>query len=163
MANCDFIQLQMASIMEILTKTAVSEIIKLVEDGSAALRLEMRRSQRENEALKTKLVLMEGELRAVRGYGEGTPGNSLNLSFEVQVCEEFREAQKRELHTLLYGNDDRDQCYWRAVHSVFWRLKGAFDEQLSTDPAKDDRNIPTEKKEEAPDALDIKYEVATFF
>ena len=82
-------------------------MIKLVEDGSAALRLEMCRSQRENEALKTKLLLMEGELGAVRGYGEGTPGNSLNLSFEVEVCDKFREAQKRKLHTLLYGNDDR--------------------------------------------------------
>ena len=42
---------------------------------------------------------MEGELSDVRGYGEGTPGNSLNRSFEVQVCDEFREAQRRELHT----------------------------------------------------------------
>ena len=88
--------------MEVLANTAVAEITKLVDDESAALRLEMYRSQRENEALKTKLLLMEGELRAVREYGEKTPGNSLNLSFEVEVCDEFRETQRRELHILLY-------------------------------------------------------------
>ena len=106
MANCASFQLQVTSIMKVLTETAVAEMIKLVEGGSAALRLEMCRSQRENEALKTKLLLMERELRAVRGYGEGTPGNSLNLSFKVEVCDEFREAQKRKFYTLLYGNDD---------------------------------------------------------
>ena len=98
MASCSSFKIQMASIMEVLAKTAVAEITKLVDDESAVLRLEMCRSQRENEALKTKLLLMEGELRDVRGYGEGTPGNSINLSFEVQVCDKFREAQRRELH-----------------------------------------------------------------
>ena len=87
--------------MEDLAKTAAAEITKIVDEGSVALRLEMCRSQRENEALKTKLLLMEGELRAVRGYGEGTLGNSLNLSFDVHVCDQFREAQRRKLHTLL--------------------------------------------------------------
>ncbi|KAJ8271296.1 hypothetical protein COCON_G00101550 [Conger conger] len=67
---------QVASILEVLAKTAVVEITKLVDDGSAVWRLEMCRRQRENEALKTKLLLMEGELRAVRGYGVGTPGTS---------------------------------------------------------------------------------------
>ena len=100
--------------MDALTKTAVAEITKLVDDESAVLRFEMCRNRRENEALKTKLLLMEGELRAVRGYGEGTPGNSLNLSFEVQVCDEFREAQRRELHTLLHLKYD---CTWKRVVS----------------------------------------------
>ncbi|KAJ8271279.1 hypothetical protein COCON_G00101380 [Conger conger] len=95
MSTCNSFQVQVASIMEYLAKTAVVEITKLVDDGSAALRLEMCRSQRENEALKTKLLLMEGELRAVRGYGEETPDNSLNISFDVQVCDEFRESQIR--------------------------------------------------------------------
>ncbi|XP_061101691.1 uncharacterized protein LOC133130826 isoform X2 [Conger conger] len=95
MSSCASFQVQVASIMEVLATTAVAEICKLVDDGSAALRLEMCRSQRENEALKTKLLLMEGELRAVRGYGETMPGNSLNLSFDVPVCDEFRESLRR--------------------------------------------------------------------
>ena len=88
--------------MEVLAKTAVAEMTKLVGDESAGLRLEMSRNQRENGALKTKLLLVEGELRDVRGYGEETPCISLNLSFEVQVCDEFRETPRRELHTGFY-------------------------------------------------------------
>ncbi|KAJ8271298.1 hypothetical protein COCON_G00101570 [Conger conger] len=52
----------------------------------------MCRSQRENEALKTKLLLMEIELTAVRGYGEGTPGTSgaaaANGEGEGPLCKE---------------------------------------------------------------------------
>ncbi|XP_061101129.1 gastrula zinc finger protein XlCGF57.1-like [Conger conger] len=76
MSSFPSLQVQVASILEVLAKTAVVEITKLVDDGSAVWRLEMCRRQRENEALKTKLLLMEGELRAVRGYGVGTPGTS---------------------------------------------------------------------------------------
>ncbi|XP_061101697.1 oocyte zinc finger protein XlCOF6-like isoform X2 [Conger conger] len=126
------LRLKVASIMEVLAKTAVAEMTKLVDDESAALRLEMCRSRRENEALKAKLLLMEGELRAVRGYGEGTPGNSLNISFEVQVCDEFREAQRPKV-TERVG-----------------------DERWCTAPAKDDQNM--EKERDPLDALDIKYE-----
>ncbi|XP_061100459.1 uncharacterized protein LOC133130157 [Conger conger] len=100
MSNCVSFQAQLAYILDVLAKSALAEITKLVDDGSAALRLEMSRSQRENEALKTKLLLMEGELRAVRGYGEGTPENSLNISFEVQVCDEFGEAQRQNGNRL---------------------------------------------------------------
>ncbi|KAJ8271284.1 hypothetical protein COCON_G00101430 [Conger conger] len=139
MATCASFQVQVASIMEVLAKTAVAEITKLVDDGSAVLRLQMCRSQRENEALKTKLLLMEGELRAVRGYGEGTPGNSLNLSFEVQVCDEFREEQ-------------RPNVAGKGTIPVTQRV---FDEQLSRGSAKDDQNVHVEKKRDAPDDLDI--------
>lgn len=50
---------QLVSIMEVLANTAVAEICQLVDDGFAALRLEISRSQRENLALKSKLRLME--------------------------------------------------------------------------------------------------------
>ncbi|KAJ8332593.1 hypothetical protein SKAU_G00423820 [Synaphobranchus kaupii] len=105
MLNCVSFQVQMASIMEVLTKTAVAEITKLVDDGSAALRLEMCRSQRENEALKRKLLQMERERAAARGYGEGAPDNSLNIALEVQFCDEFREAQRRTSGAAAAGAD----------------------------------------------------------
>ncbi|XP_064193697.1 uncharacterized protein LOC135255873 isoform X2 [Anguilla rostrata] len=103
---------QLASILEVLAKTAVAEITKLVDDGSSALRLEMCRSQRENEALKRKLLLMERELRTLRGYGEGTPDNSLNISFEVQVCDEFREVprQNANLSTERVTRERFENC-----------------------------------------------------
>ncbi|XP_064193701.1 uncharacterized protein LOC135255873 isoform X6 [Anguilla rostrata] len=112
MSNCASFQTQLASILEVLAKTAVAEITKLVDDGSSALRLEMCRSQRENEALKRKLLLMERELRTLRGYGEGTPDNSLNISFEVQVCDEFREVprQNANLSTERVTRERFENC-----------------------------------------------------
>ncbi|KAJ8332591.1 hypothetical protein SKAU_G00423800 [Synaphobranchus kaupii] len=141
MSTCASFQVQMASIMQVLTKTAVEEITKLVDDGSAALRLEMCRSQRENEALRRKLLLMERELGSVRGYGEGAPDNSLNIAFEVQFCDEFTEVQRPKVPRK------------GSVSSV-------FDERLSTGPAKDNQNVLVEKNRVSSDALDIKYEPA---
>ncbi|XP_061101693.1 zinc finger and SCAN domain-containing protein 2-like isoform X2 [Conger conger] len=141
MSICAF-KVQVASIMEVLAKTAVAEITELINYGSAVLRREMCRSERENEALKTKLLLVEGELRDVRGNEEGTPGISLNLSFQVQLCDEFREAQRPNVP----GNG---------------RISSAemvLSERLRTHPARDDQNVHVEKIEDRPVALDIKRE-----
>ncbi|KAJ8271299.1 hypothetical protein COCON_G00101580 [Conger conger] len=135
-------QVQVASIMEVLANTAAAEITKLVDDMSAALRLEMSRSQRENEALKTNLLLMEGELRAVRGYGERTPGNSLNLSFEVEVCDEFREAQIAKV----------------AGKGSVSAAERVLDERSSAHLTRDDQNLPVEKRRATADVFDIKWE-----
>ncbi|XP_035275923.1 zinc finger protein 678-like isoform X2 [Anguilla anguilla] len=140
MSTCSSFQIQVASIMEVLSKTAVAEITKLVDDGSAALRLEMCRSQRENEALKAKLLLMERELRTLRGCREGTPDNALNISFEVHVCDEL-EAQIPKVAGK--GNVAAERV---------------FDERLSSSPAKDEQYVHVEMKKDAPVALDIKYE-----
>ncbi|XP_064193674.1 uncharacterized protein LOC135255867 isoform X1 [Anguilla rostrata] len=134
-------QVQMGSIMEVLTKTALTEITKLVDDASAALRLEICRSQRESEALKCKLLVLEGELRAARGCEEGTPNSSLNIDFEVKVCDEFREAH----NSTVAGKGNV------AVERV-------FDGRLSTSPAEDEQYVLVEKKKIVPDGLDIKYE-----
>ncbi|KAI1902036.1 hypothetical protein AGOR_G00040580 [Albula goreensis] len=50
---------RLASIMEVLANAAVAEICELVDDGYAVLHLEISRRQKENEALKRKLQLME--------------------------------------------------------------------------------------------------------
>ncbi|KAJ8332595.1 hypothetical protein SKAU_G00423840 [Synaphobranchus kaupii] len=142
MLNCVSFQVQMASIMEVLTKTAVAEITKLVDDGSAALRLEMCRSQRENEALKRKLLQIEREFGAARGYGEGAPDNSLNIALEVQFCDEFREAPTSKV----------------AGKGCFPSVERVFDERLSTGPTVNDKTDPLEKKRASSDGLDIKYE-----
>ncbi|KAJ8271280.1 hypothetical protein COCON_G00101390 [Conger conger] len=142
MSSCASFQVQVAAIMEVLAKTAVAEITKLVDDESAALRLAMCRSQRENETLKEKLLLMEGELRAVRGYGEGTPGSSLDLSFEVQVCDEFREGQRPKV----------------AGKGSVSAAERVLDERSSAHLTRDDQNLPVEKRRATADVFDIKYE-----
>lgn len=50
---------QLTSIMEALTKAAVSEICELVDDSYAVLQLEISRSHKENEALRRRLELIE--------------------------------------------------------------------------------------------------------
>ncbi|KAJ8247717.1 hypothetical protein GJAV_G00249490 [Gymnothorax javanicus] len=82
MSTCVSFRVQLASILEALSNTAVAEIIKLVDNESAAVRLEMCICKRENETLKSKLLLMERELRAARG----------SISFEV--LRGFREEHR---------------------------------------------------------------------
>ncbi|KAJ8333268.1 hypothetical protein SKAU_G00421640 [Synaphobranchus kaupii] len=64
------LQKQLYCILETLTKEAVAEIGKLIEDGSAVLRLEIFHSQKENETLKMKVQEMERELKTAREYGK---------------------------------------------------------------------------------------------
>ncbi|XP_048867625.1 zinc finger protein 260-like isoform X2 [Brienomyrus brachyistius] len=76
MLNSASLHSQLTSIMDVLTKAAVAEICKLVDDGYALLRLEMSRSQKENEALKRKLSLrmMEADPAGTCGAAARIPG-----------------------------------------------------------------------------------------
>lgn len=71
MSGCDRFYAQLGSIMEELANAAVAEICKLVDDGYTVLRLEISRSQKENEELRTKLRLMEIQASLERSK---TPG-----------------------------------------------------------------------------------------
>ncbi|KAI4882415.1 hypothetical protein NFI96_025172 [Prochilodus magdalenae] len=66
MGSDSHFQTQLSSIMEMLAKTAVVEIGKLVEESHAVLRLEITRRISENESLKTKCDFLETELKATR-------------------------------------------------------------------------------------------------
>ncbi|XP_034558571.1 zinc finger protein 582 [Notolabrus celidotus] len=61
MANCLSFQSKLTSIMEVLAKAAVLEISQLWEDGFALVQVELRRREKEIEALNRKLMLMENE------------------------------------------------------------------------------------------------------
>ncbi|XP_056148541.1 zinc finger protein 90-like [Lampris incognitus] len=68
---------QLASIMEVLANAAVAEICELVDNGYAVLQLEISRSQKENEALRRRLRLMElkvARASALRAAGVGSSG-----------------------------------------------------------------------------------------
>ncbi|XP_062871520.1 uncharacterized protein LOC134333454 isoform X2 [Trichomycterus rosablanca] len=66
MVSSSHFQSQLASIMEMLAKTAVLEIGKLVEESHAVFKRELSRRISENESLKNKCDLLESELRASR-------------------------------------------------------------------------------------------------
>lgn len=57
------LQSQVASIIDMLAKSAVAEICKLIDDGSAVWQLEISRRGKENDALRRKLLLLEHELQ----------------------------------------------------------------------------------------------------
>lgn len=71
---------QIASIINALSKAAVAEIAKVVEDGMVVLRLEMCQRDNEIKKLKDNIELLHGELRSaqeratVHADGHGTGG-----------------------------------------------------------------------------------------
>lgn len=72
MANCVAFQSKLSSIMEMLAKAAVVEISKLWEDGFTLVQVELRRREKEIEALNRKLMLMESERVTVRSQSQTT-------------------------------------------------------------------------------------------
>ncbi|KAI1902039.1 hypothetical protein AGOR_G00040610 [Albula goreensis] len=82
-------RMTLTSIMEVLAKAAVTEICQLVDDGYAVLRLEISRSEKENQTLKRKLQMLE--LMIARGYAETGQRESPATNCRpdtAQACEE---------------------------------------------------------------------------
>uniref|UniRef100_A0A3B3T5K1 C2H2-type domain-containing protein n=1 Tax=Paramormyrops kingsleyae TaxID=1676925 RepID=A0A3B3T5K1_9TELE len=103
MSVCVNFQAQLSSIMEILSRAAVEEISKLLEDTCAVLHLEMRRSRNEAVALKRKLRSMEIELSAVRSCGaEHISGkNQSNGSWQYGVPSAMGDKNYQHLSLVL--------------------------------------------------------------
>ncbi|XP_035286169.1 zinc finger and SCAN domain-containing protein 31-like isoform X6 [Anguilla anguilla] len=74
MTNYADFQTHITTIMEIMTKSAIAEIIKLFDDSSSVLCLKISRSLNENEALKKELQLLQQELRTAREQKERIAG-----------------------------------------------------------------------------------------
>ncbi|KAM8838549.1 uncharacterized protein ACB058_015239 [Synchiropus picturatus] len=79
---------QIASIIDVLSKAAVSQIAKVVEDGMVVLRLEMCQRENEIKILKSNIEVLHRELKVARQRGapraelrgkEDAPGGSQNL------------------------------------------------------------------------------------
>ncbi|KAI3352427.1 hypothetical protein L3Q82_005194 [Scortum barcoo] len=98
---------QLASIMEVLANAAVAEICKLVDDGFASLRMEITRSQRENQVLKSRLRLMEGRT-GEQPHTEPTPPQQ--PVSRTRRDQHFREDSpaitKRKVKTTMMENTD---------------------------------------------------------
>ncbi|KAL0974191.1 hypothetical protein UPYG_G00216930 [Umbra pygmaea] len=67
------VQTQLASIMDVLARAAVTEISQLFSESSAELQVEISRSYKENEALKMRLKVMKNELFSLRLQRASTP------------------------------------------------------------------------------------------
>ncbi|KAJ8345321.1 hypothetical protein SKAU_G00295140 [Synaphobranchus kaupii] len=85
--------LPVASILEVLAKSAIAEIGQVIDEGTAVLRLEISQSKRENETLKWRLLQMEKELQAERRGGKiRALARDRIRSVNAQVGEEIRGA-----------------------------------------------------------------------
>ncbi|KAJ8336443.1 hypothetical protein SKAU_G00376630 [Synaphobranchus kaupii] len=96
MTNFLDIHAELASIMDILAKSAVAEIGRLVDDGAALLRLEISRSHREISVLRRNLQLRERELQAARKTGRLQERFSQGRSVTVPVCSVVLGAEREK-------------------------------------------------------------------
>ncbi|XP_014050651.2 uncharacterized protein [Salmo salar] len=90
MAKCMGFHTQIASIMELLANSAVTEICKLVDDDYAVFRLEINQSQKENRGLRRKLQLLE--LKVARERVLASPPSS------VKTLDRYRGMARGEAH-----------------------------------------------------------------
>ncbi|KAJ8272938.1 hypothetical protein GJAV_G00095240 [Gymnothorax javanicus] len=92
MSTCFAFHSRLTSIMDQLTKVAITEICGLVDDSYALLHSELTRSKKEIEVLKEKLHVIEP--RIAGGYAEGTgcSGDETPLLKERKLAEEFVSA-----------------------------------------------------------------------
>uniref|UniRef100_A0A674B596 C2H2-type domain-containing protein n=1 Tax=Salmo trutta TaxID=8032 RepID=A0A674B596_SALTR len=88
MANCMIFHTQIASIMEVLANAAVAEICKVVDDDYAVFRLEITQSQKENRALRRKLL----ELKVARERVLASRPSS------VKILDRYRGMARGEGH-----------------------------------------------------------------
>ena len=58
---------QLASIIDVLSKAAVAEISKVVEDDMVVVRLEMCQRENEIKKLKSNIQVLHSELRTLQG------------------------------------------------------------------------------------------------
>ncbi|CAB1326484.1 unnamed protein product [Coregonus sp. 'balchen'] len=108
---------QMAAIMDVLTKAAVAEITKLVDEGTVVLRLEMCRKENEIEGLQNSLQLMERELRKAQREAAAQVINDRQHAGGIQVGsgtpqkddEEDQKAQATPVEDPVEGCNEQQR------------------------------------------------------
>ncbi|XP_062338268.1 zinc finger protein 180-like [Osmerus eperlanus] len=107
MANFLPFHTQVTSIMGVFVDAAVAQICELVDEGYAVLRLEISRSQKENEELKEKLVRME--MGNMLGLGNVAPAVHERTPFyaisEEDRCSNRRSALEPEFDGLCVSGE----------------------------------------------------------
>lgn len=75
MLNSVALRAQVASIIDALSKAAVAEIAKVVEDGMVVLRLEICQRDNEIKKLKSNVEVLHNELRSAQERATLRPDN----------------------------------------------------------------------------------------
>ncbi|XP_062844243.1 zinc finger protein 892 [Trichomycterus rosablanca] len=145
MSQCGF-QEQLLSVVEVLAKAATEEINRRVEENCAVIRIELSRSQRDIDHLKKKCLLMENELRKVRGRARRKVficGSSEKMPFqsvcarETNVCraeatvtptQQDLEPSTQHIHQTIPNLEEHS----KAIHSVI-KVEGTSNELWSSE------------------------------
>ncbi|XP_055752880.1 gastrula zinc finger protein xFG20-1-like [Salvelinus fontinalis] len=125
MINRGSFQTQLASIMEMLSKAAVVEIGKLVDECSAVLRSEIsQQHMNENEALKKKCYLLEIELKTVKLHERkrviaSRCQNGVQVSGQM-FTHQATENREKQSAPAIEGVFGKDWCMdlWRDGESI---------------------------------------------
>ncbi|XP_041718833.1 gastrula zinc finger protein xFG20-1-like isoform X1 [Coregonus clupeaformis] len=124
MTNRGSFQTQLASIMEMLSKAAVVEIGKLVDECSAVLRSEVSQHMNENEALKKKCYLLEIELKTVKLHERkrviaSRCQNGVQVSGQI-FTHRATENREKQSAPAIEGVFGKDWCMdlWRDGESI---------------------------------------------
>ncbi|XP_021436852.2 uncharacterized protein LOC110502844 isoform X5 [Oncorhynchus mykiss] len=164
MANSVAFHTQLASIMEVLANAAVAEICELVDNGYAVLHLEISQGQKENEALRRKLRMMELKVSRASAMRAGMGSSILaHNRFRTHVGMESKRTSSSEVHCRR-GVDSQ------LVTSLFRDGKSPGDTGQTTTQRKPvaldmrDSKSPTikeERREEAWDSHDQRERLST--
>ncbi|XP_020348771.1 gastrula zinc finger protein xFG20-1 isoform X2 [Oncorhynchus kisutch] len=125
MINRGSFQTQLVSIMEMLSKAAVVEIGKLVDECSAVLRSEIsQQHMNENEALKKKCYLLEIELKTVKLHERkrviaSRCQNGVQVSGQI-FTHQATENREKQSAPAIEGVFGKDWCMdlWRNGDSI---------------------------------------------
>ncbi|XP_070981772.1 uncharacterized protein [Oncorhynchus clarkii lewisi] len=164
MANDVAFHTQLASIMEVLANAAVAEICELVDNGYAVLHLEISQGQKENEALRRKLRMMELKVSRASTPRAGMGGSMLAHSrSRTHFGMESRRTSVGEVHcrrgvdsqlvTSLFRDGKSSGDTGQATTQ---RKPVALDERKSKSPT-----IKEERREEAWDNHDQRERLST--
>ncbi|CAL8304864.1 unnamed protein product [Gadus morhua 'NCC'] len=134
------LQEQLSSIMEVLSKAAVSEISQLFSDGSATLQLQITQSSKENQVLRMRMKVMRSELFSLRLQ---TRSNASRAASRFPL----NRANLCKPRTKSMGNCLKPLIDHKAVgHSPFYS------------PSKSEASSVISPAEETPDIISIKIE-----
>ncbi|XP_062388882.1 zinc finger protein 235 [Sardina pilchardus] len=124
MAKCDSFHTQLTTIMDIMTKTTLTQIYKLFEEDSSKLRKEMSRVMEENRVLQDRLRHLEIELNIKRQVEKGAHDSTKTYhrpTIEMQMVENHRGVEKENNVTGLNRAPSIDGIFGKEWCADLWK------------------------------------------
>ncbi|CAL8400247.1 unnamed protein product [Boreogadus saida] len=165
---------QLLSIMDVLAKAAVSEISQLFSEGSATLRLQITRSMKENEALRTKMKVMRSELFSLRHQTRSKSARASSRftldranickprtkSLGNENCDDFEEPSTERGATSDSLHVDAPGSSHMSSHSEELRILSVHGKGEGPLPLDGNDTLFTASELEAPSSLSAHHSVA---